>query len=178
MTRPHPLLNNELSWHDRKRWDEALSYLTQLLKRRRGGFAGVEMIAHQLKRKIDDVDSYIQLNTSQVCPECQKACCINKHGYYDYQDIIYITALGIATPNYREGIEDTAPCQFLSVFGCRIERSLRPFRCNWHFCNELIAFMNLGPAKSLRKFNNKFQELQALRQETIDQFFMILLKKS
>jgi hypothetical protein len=170
----HQLLNDDLIWHDRKRWYEALSLITNLFERHKGELAEVERIALALRNKIDGVDRFIQENTAQVCPDCRKVCCINKHGYYDHQDLIYITALALTPPQYGAGIEDVAPCQFLSETGCGIERSLRPFRCNWHFCSELIAFMNSGPPKPLREFNNKFRELQSLRQEMADRFFLIL----
>ncbi len=170
----HPILNDSLTWHDRAKWDEALSMISVLFSKRNGDLSEVRRIAKSLRTSIDAVDGFIQINTAQVCPGCMKVCCINKHGYHDYQDLVYITSLGLKPPPYREGIEDTAPCQFLSECGCTIERSIRPFRCNWHFCSELIAFMNAGPAKPLREFNLKFKELQALRQEMIDHFFGIL----
>ncbi|MGO9953066.1 MAG: hypothetical protein ACLPN1_12775 [Dissulfurispiraceae bacterium] len=152
--------------------------ITILFEQQDRGTQEIRRIALNLKDKIYSVDRFIQTNTSRVCPNCRKVCCINKHGYFDYQDLIYIVALGLTQPVYGEGFEDAGPCQFLSEAGCRIERSLRPFRCNWHFCSELIANMNEGPARSLRKFNNKFQELQSLRQEMVDQFFRILSKRS
>jgi hypothetical protein len=178
MTLRHPILNDYLTWHDRKRWNEALSLITNLFEQRKGDLAEVERIAVKLKNKIDGIDRFIQENTAQVCPDCRTVCCINKHGYCDHQDLIYIAALGLTPSLYGEEIKDTAPCQFLSETGCKIERSIRPFRCNWHFCSELIAFMNSGPAKPLREFNNKFRELQSLRQEMADQFFRILSQKT
>ncbi len=174
MIRPHLLLNNELVWHHRKTWDDAVSLLRDLFGHHNSELSEMGRLAMTLRDHIDAVDHFIQQKTAQVCPDCQKVCCINKHGYYDYQDLIYITALGLTPPLYGEGIVDTAPCQFLSECGCAIERSIRPFRCNWHFCTDLIAFMSTGPAKPLREFNLQFKELQALRQEMIDYFFDIL----
>jgi len=177
MTSPRLILNDELTWHDRERWDEALSLLRNLFSHN-NDLDEIRRLAVALRRDIDAVDHFIQQNTAQVCPDCQKVCCINRHGYYDYQDLIYITALGNAPPLYGEGIVDTAPCQFLSKYGCAIERSIRPFRCNWHFCTDLIAFMSSGPAKPLRAFNLQFRELQLLRQEMTDFFFDILSRDS
>ncbi len=174
MIRPHLLLNNELVWHDRKKWDEAVSLLRDLFAHHNSELSKMGCLAMALRGHIDAVDHFIQQNTAQVCPDCQKVCCINRHGYYDYQDLIYITALGLTPPLYGEGIVDTAPCQFLSECGCAIERSIRPFRCNWHFCTDLMVFMSSGPAKPLREFNLQFKELQALRQAMIDYFFDIL----
>ncbi|HTZ18794.1 MAG TPA: hypothetical protein VMB78_10190 [Dissulfurispiraceae bacterium] len=167
-------MNDALTWHDKKMWAEALSMLAGVFSRRNGDVHEIRDLALSLRRKIDAVDGFIQANTAQVCPGCRKVCCINKHGYYDHQDLIYISALGLKPPPYREGISDTDPCQFLSEYGCTIDRSIRPFRCNWHFCNELIDHMNAGPAKPLREFNLQFRELQALRQEMTDHFFRVL----
>jgi len=174
----HAVLNDDLTWHDNDKWNEALSLLRILSGHELDSLIRIREMAAALRGKIDDVDSFIQENTAQVCPACRKVCCINKHGYYDYQDLIYITALGLGPPSYGEGIDDTEPCQFLRETGCLIERSIRPFRCNWHFCSELIAFMNSGPAKPLREFNDKFRELQALRQAISDAFFSIVSKSS
>jgi hypothetical protein len=171
MSRLNLILNDNLSWHDRNRWNNALSLLRDLFNSSQGALSQTCLHAHTLKEQIDAVDHFIQKSTSQVCPECQKVCCINRHGYYDYQDLIYITALGLTPPRYRDGIEDTDPCQFLSDSGCTIARSLRPFRCNWHFCPELIDSMSAGPAKPLREFNLQFQKLQAIRHTMLDLFF-------
>jgi hypothetical protein len=178
MSSRHHLLNENLAWHDRKKWNDALSLLKDFCKHHRQELAEIGDTAMELKNMIDSVDRYIQENTSRVCPDCRKVCCINRHGYYDYLDLIYVTLLGLTPPNYGDNIEDTAPCQFLSSAGCRIQRSLRPFRCNWHFCSELIVFMNAGPARNLREFNNSFRELQALRREMAEQFFMVLSCKT
>ncbi len=171
---PHPVLNESLTWHDRKMWNEALSLLATFFRQRKDDLSGVQRMASLLRAEIDAVDGFIQLNTSQVCPDCRKVCCINKHSYHDYHDLIYITLLGMTPPPYREDVDDADPCQFLSEYGCTIDRPIRPFRCNWHFCSELIAFMNSGPAKPMREFNLHFKELQALRQEMIENFFGLL----
>lgn len=124
-----------------------------------------------LKDTINAMDGFIQQHTSEVCPRCQKVCCINRHGYYDYEDLVYIYALGLRPPEYREGIEDAASCQFISRCGCTIERALRPFRCNWYFCDELIHSMEEGPAKPYREFISRFQKAVESKQALLDKFF-------
>jgi hypothetical protein len=121
MTGPHLILNDELTWHDRGKWNEAVSLLRDFFSHHKSDRSEMNRLAMALKGQIDAVDHFIQLNTAQVCPDCQKVCCINRHGYYDYQDLIYITALGLTPPLYGEGIVDTAPCQFLSEYGCAID---------------------------------------------------------
>jgi hypothetical protein len=167
----------ELSWHDREQWNKAIDFLKRLFSSQPDSLSSVITKAHEIKKKTDIMDSFIQKNTSEVCPDCKKVCCINKHGYYDYEDLIYIFALGLKPPFYKTDIDDTAPCQFLSDSGCTIERSSRPFRCNWYFCNDLIAHISNGPAKPYREFSSRFQEIQSLRREMLSDFFRIVNTK-
>ncbi len=126
-------------------------------------------LAHQLKFAIDGVSPFIQQITSVVCPTCEKVCCIDRHGHYDDEDLIYIRALGIELPSYKEGVIDTDPCQFLSESGCALERSVRPFRCNWYFCDALLEYMEHSPSRPYREFIGRFQEVVELRKKMLDE---------
>lgn len=168
------LLNYELSWHDMEKWDKAIRLLKIFSSAHHKELTHVKDLARIIKFRIDEIDSFIQQNTSIICPNCKNVCCINRHGYYDYEDIIYIHALGLTPPTYKEGIRDTAPCQFLSEYGCTIQRSIRPFRCNWYFCNALLKHIEQGPARPYRLFIKQLDEIVDLRKEMLDEFFRIL----
>ncbi|MDA8340111.1 MAG: hypothetical protein M0Z70_12500 [Nitrospiraceae bacterium] len=172
------LLNHELSWHKRSDWDEAIELLKTFSFEHTDELCHVNDLARIVRFRIDEIDSFIQQNTSIVCPNCEKVCCINRHGYYDYEDLIYIHALGLKPPTYKEGVSDTDPCQFLSEFGCAIERSIRPFRCNWYFCDALLKHIENGPAKPYRTFIKQLDEIVDLRKEMLDEFFRILKENS
>jgi hypothetical protein len=150
-----------------------VEHIERMMHVHRGELIHVVHYAHMIKEEIDRVSGFIQLNTSVVCPACEKVCCINKHGYYDRQDIIYIFALGLERPVYGEGIHDTAPCQFLSGHGCSRERSARPFRCNWYFCDTLLGHMENGPARPYREFIGRFQGIIETRRKMTDEFSAI-----
>jgi len=154
---------------------EALTveHIERMMQLCRGELIHVVHYAHALKEEIDRVSGFIQLNTSVVCPACEKVCCINKHGYYDHEDLIYVFSLGQERPVYGKRIDDTAPCQFLSGQGCSRERSVRPFRCNWYFCDTLLGHMEQGPAKPYREFITRFQGIIETRRKMIDEFFEI-----
>lgn len=168
------LLNDSLSWHDRHRWDEALSLLDRLFAANSSMLLGVQEKALLVQAGIDAVDPFLQLNTAEVCPGCRKICCANRHAYYDHEDLIYALALGHRPPRYREGLEDAAPCQFIAAGGCTVPRSLRPFRCNWYFCDALLRHMEEGPAKPCRSFIRSFHHTVTLRGAMIDEFFSVL----
>jgi hypothetical protein len=163
-------LNHTLSWHDREIWDGVNTFLDQFFTEQRDELTGVVSYARTLSARMAEVSSFIQQNTSVVCPGCEKVCCVNRHGYYDHPDLIYIHALGLRHPEYREGMADMDPCQFLSVSGCTLKRSVRPFRCNWYFCAVLLAHMENGPAKPYREFVNRFQEIIGVRRRMLELF--------
>ena len=165
------LLNHNLSWHKRDEWSRAVSFLSRLYASFLHEFEGTREMAHIVRSRIDTIDHFIQKHTAAICPDCKQVCCINKHGYYDYEDLIYIKALGVEPPFYMEGIKDTEACQFLSVNGCAIERSLRPFRCNWYFCDALIKNIENGFAKDYRLFSRNIEEIMDIRNDMLTSFF-------
>ncbi len=164
------MTGDDLSWHDRDRWVGFNLFLERSFRELGEELGEVAGYAHSLRSLIDEVSPFIQLNTSMVCPGCERVCCVNRHGYYDRQDLIYIFTLGLRHPEYREGLEDTAPCQFLSSSGCSIGRSLRPFRCNWYFCTPLLVHMENGPAKPYREFVNRFSVIVEMRRRMLEAF--------
>lgn len=68
-------------------------------------------IARKVRKGIQAVDPFVQQHTSVVCAQCLNICCINRHAYYNDDDLIYIHALGLR-PHEYEHREDTEPCQF------------------------------------------------------------------
>lgn len=170
MTIPMSQLNDTPLWHDRERWYAATSFLERMFNNYGSELSEVTEYANELGKRIDAVSPFIQDNTASVCPLCPKVCCINVHGYYDHNDLTYIYALGLRPLRYKEGLNDTGPCQFLSRDGCGLERPVRPFRCNWYFCRRLTQQMEDGPARPYRQFVNRFQEVVDLRRLMLDEF--------
>ncbi|MFA5353820.1 MAG: hypothetical protein WC291_06290 [Thermodesulfovibrionales bacterium] len=160
------------SWQDKERWGNFLQRLSALFERDTC-LRDVKYLAYQVKKLTEEIDPLIQEFTSAVCPSCREVCCINRHGYYALDDLIYICGLGLEPPQYREGVEDTAPCQFLGQGGCVFERSVRPFRCNWYFCTPLLNHMDSGSARKYREFTRRFTKIQEKRKEMLGQFFSL-----
>ncbi|MFN3480899.1 MAG: hypothetical protein ACK415_11000 [Thermodesulfovibrionales bacterium] len=156
------------SWLDRDRNNAVSSYIEGVFSLYPEVLKRANDIARIIKVKIEGIDQFIQQNTSEVCPSCKNKCCINRHGYYDNLDILYIMALGMKPPLYQQELSDTEPCRFLSDNGCVKERYLRPFRCNWYFCEALLNHMEEGPARPYREFIRVFNEILDLRSELLN----------
>jgi hypothetical protein len=127
-----------------------------------------ETIALEMKREILAISPFIQKHTSLVCPMCEKVCCVNIHGSYDRDDVVFISALGIRTSADSSDREDSDPCRHLEAGGCSLERWKRPFRCTWYFCESLLESMNNDRGKVYRKFITSFQRIMSIRQRLLN----------
>jgi hypothetical protein len=123
--------------------------------------------ARELKYLFDSLTPFIQRHTERVCPVCETVCCIDRHGRYDKEDKIFISALGIHIPAFIPDRKDTDPCQFLTSRGCSIERWQRPFRCTWYFCDALLESMKDDRGRPYRSFVHSLQKLVLIRQQLL-----------
>jgi hypothetical protein len=128
----------------------------------------VKELAQRIKKGIEEISPFIQQSTETVCPRCTDVCCINKHGYYNYEDLVYINALGLRPPDYDFEKRDSTPCQFLSEKGCVMDRSVRPSGCNWYFCESLFDYMEGRPEYAT--FDNNLRDIAELWMELMDEF--------
>jgi len=148
---------NELPYH-----------IEEFFKDHKKDLSRVIELSLKVKEGIEAIDPFIRQNTSTVCPKCKKVCCINRHAYYNSEDLIYIYALGL-TPHEYKHVDDKEPCQFLSVNGCVLERSLRPSGCNWYFCGPLYDSMEKTPLE-YEEFDEALRELAETWMEMIKEF--------
>ncbi len=124
-----------------------------------------------LYRLLERASPLIEQYTSEVCPTCEDVCCKQKHAYFDDEDMIYITALGVEVPEYDErGPEE--PCQFLSERGCTRPRGHRPFRCTWYFCPPLLSYMAGGKGRPYRRLVALLKEI-GLKREAVTRQEMV-----
>ncbi|MCK5140316.1 MAG: hypothetical protein KAQ85_10775 [Thermodesulfovibrionia bacterium] len=126
------------------------------------------MTAHELKRELETISPFIEKHTSIVCPSCEKVCCINKHGYYDKEDMVFLSSLGIKITPYILNRKDTDTCRFSRGNGCLLNRWMRPFRCTWYFCEPLLESMKREHGKTYRDFVTALQRMIAVRQALTD----------
>ncbi len=134
----------------------------------------VKELAQRIKEGLEKISPFIQRSTEIVCPRCVNVCCINKHGYYNYEDLVYINALGLRPPDYDCEKRDSTPCQFLSEKGCVMDRSVRPSGCNWYFCESLFDYMEGRPEYAT--FDNDLRYIADLWMELMDEFNRVVKK--
>jgi hypothetical protein len=153
---------------DRSAHSKSPLYIARFFHNQGHKLHGVKILAMEIKYCIEKISPFIQQTTGAVCPNCKEVCCINRHGYYNFEDLIYLHALDLKPPPPAEGNNDNGPCRFLSGNGCSMERSLRPSGCNWYFCDSLLDKMEENPG--YREFDDSLQKVADLWLKMLDDF--------
>ena len=125
--------------------------------------------ADELKEAFKAVSPFIEKHTSVVCPECNKVCCIDKHGRYDKDDLVFIRSLGADTHHDLPERGESEPCRYLNETGCSRQRWERPFRCTQFFCDPLLKSLENDNAKLYRAFVEYLQLLISVRQSLLEE---------
>ncbi len=125
-------------------------------------------MAQEVKDAFSAVSPFIEKHTSIVCPECEKVCCIDRHGRYDKNDRLFLKALGTERHHIPVDREETVPCRFLNEKGCSRRRWERPFRCTHFFCDPLLKSLENDNAKLYGAFIAYLQHLVDVRRRLLD----------
>lgn len=152
-------------------YNQIILDLEKIFSRHRHGLERVKELAQKIQYGIERISPFIQQTTQMVCPYCKDVCCISKHGYYNFEDLVYLYALGSKPPHYEFGRKDSDPCQYLSENGCSMERSRRPSGCNWYFCDSLLDHIEIR--QDYQKFDDDLREMAELWLKMIDEFSKI-----
>ncbi len=147
---------------------QALLHLEEFFHSPDHRLQGIRNLARQIKNALENISPLIQETTRAVCPHCADVCCISKHGFYNYEDLVYLFALGLRPPFIDLSRNDHDPCQFLTENGCSMERVIRPSGCNWYFCNPLLEVLEKRP--DYRDFDASLMELAELWMKMSDEF--------
>lgn len=171
-----PLINKGeiLLWSDINEFRRLIDKVEGLFKNLPELFNESMILARQIKEFIIKIDPFMDFYSKKICSSCISICCLNRNSRYEYEDMIYILALGEKFPIPERNLREEEPCYLLTDSGCKIPRYLRPLRCNWYFCNDLLREMESAPAKIFREFSNTFDKILQVRQQMLNSFFQSL----
>jgi hypothetical protein len=154
------ILLHDYSRRDAITYNETILSLKELFSLHHCELGKITGFARKIQDGLQVIDTFIRQANQSVCPGCRDVCCINKHGYYTGEDLIYLSALGLEPPAPVFGRNDTDPCPYLLETGCSIERPQRPSQCNWYFCDSLLDYME--PREAYREFDDSLRDIADL----------------
>jgi hypothetical protein len=108
--------------------------------------------------------------TEKVCHQCLNPCCVNRHGFPEFEDLVLFRAMGVKSPSYNFNVLDTDRCQFLTKNGCRLKRYNRSYRCTWYFCNNVLDSFQQHDLAAFRRFDETLSHLAIKRNCLLKEF--------
>ncbi len=129
---------------------------------------------HALGRRIikfyQVLEPFFHEFTESVCHCCAVPCCVNRHGFPDFEDLVLFLAMGQGLPDYNFNVIDTDKCQFLGPNGCSLPRQARSYRCTWYFCDHVLDEFEHLNSKRFHRFDVELERLGRCRSVLLERF--------
>ena len=130
-------------------------------------------IAAGMRKCYRVLDTFSHDFTEEICGRCSNPCCVNRHGFPDFEDLVTFQAMGLVVPAYNFHVIDTALCQFLSRHGCTLPRCSRSYRCTWYFCDYVLDEFQHLHRHSFALFESELDSLAEKRMDLLKRFACI-----
>ena len=150
--------------------EAALSRIRQAMKTDEAAAEALLVISHKIERIYSQLEPYFRDYIEPFCKNCPTPCCVNRHGYPDFEDLIFLNACGRNLNEFDFACADTDMCQYLGRNGCRLARCARSYRCTWYFCDEVLDRFESKYRASFNKFDALMHELACERALLIKRF--------
>ena len=127
-------------------------------------------LASQYEDTLNTFDPFIQSYTSRVCPSCGTVCCQQQYGLPEFGDLVAFIALDFDLLDYDVYRNRKGMCQFMGKRGCMLQRSHRPYRCTWYFCDALLVQIEIGPPEDYKFYLHQQKALIDARTNMLNAF--------
>ena len=160
----------ELSINDPDGLKRAKKQIEEILSRNQAAFFEMVEIGKRLKAEYLRLEPMLKGFTESFCASCKNPCCVNRHGFPDFEDLVVQRCLGVKARTYEKGLKDTGPCKFLGPKGCVLNRLERSYRCTWYFCDRVMdGFQKRKPHQFL-SFEKVMGDISRDRQKILKIF--------
>lgn len=168
----------ELEYGDMEAYRQAEQRIDQLYLKmhcRPGpGVLALDLMAEAVKRRYLALDPILARFTGPVCARCATGCCVNRHGFPDYEDLVLFRALGVDRAQFDPTLPDQDLCQYLGEKGCILQRFERSYRCTWFFCDELLDDFEIRKPKAFLLFEEGCTRLARSRNRFLDAYRLLV----
>ena len=160
----------ELVFGNEKGYIQTQREIADFFHHHQGQLSGVKTAAAGMRLTYRNLRHFFDDFTGPICSKCPEPCCVNRHGFPDFEDLVVFHAMGIKAPSFDCNVADTAPCQFLSPSGCLLPRQGRSYRCTWDFCNSCMDKFQQDEKWEFKKFQALMAQLARRRNSLLEQF--------
>ena len=157
----------EVIFGSRSSLESATRIIKQIMRRDRKMACSAMHLSHELRKTYLVLEPYFIKYTESICRQCEHPCCVNRHGFPDFEDLIILCAMGEHVHGFDFSAKDTGLCQFLGKNGCVLERCCRSYRCTWYFCDEVFDRFEARDKAAFDRFTSFIQRLARQRAEIV-----------
>ncbi len=143
----------ELLFEDETNYRAACCEVRTFFREHAGQLSGICAIGQDIRQCYQDIEPFFHNYTEAICHCCATPCCVNRHGFPDFEDLILFQAMGLNIPHYNFHVKDTDICQFLREDGCILPRCNRSYRCTWYFCDYVLDEFQHAHGNMFQKFD-------------------------
>jgi hypothetical protein len=144
-----------------RQWQRNLA----ILKTRIGLFD--QRLVHEVSGAIriayEWLDPIMERYCEITCTTCEDFCCEAAKVFYNQADMLSIIAMAIDPPPGQTRTHPADPCRYLTLDGCSLERTARPYVCVWYLCEAQMGLFQGEPASAQRRFIAAAEGLRANR---------------
>ena len=155
----------------KKAWDFIDNIFSNLLDEEE--LSNFLTLGKDIKESFIELDSYFLKITKQKCRFCIDHCCVNRHGFPDFEDLIVRRSMKLSLLEYDFSVIDTKDCQFLGKTGCILKRFERSYRCSWYFCDEVFDYFEKNDQKAFLQFEDGLFKIGQKRQKLLRDFYIL-----
>ena len=160
----------ELLFEEEQAYRTACRQVTAFFYANENSLSDVSAIGREIKCCYTALEPFFHDYTESICHECATPCCVNRHGFPDFEDLVLFQAMGISIPEYNFHVIDTDICQFLTKDGCSLTRCMRSYRCTWYFCDYVLDEFEHSHRIMFGKFDSAMSRLGDKRGMLLRQF--------
>ncbi len=149
----------EISYGSRQQLQDARATIRILFTKNKEVLSDVAALARDLKKTYEALDQYFTAYTEPFCRLCLNPCCVNRHGFPDFEDLVIFEAMGRRDTIFDYRAKETDVCQYLGKDGCMLPRCHRSYRCTWYLCDKVCERFAFDHSLAFRQFELLMENL-------------------
>ncbi len=166
--------SNTIPWKSNEEWEQVLLTIKNFERQYDKQPLFFYDLAVQIKEKIDSLSATMEDLCKKVCPDCKDICCNRATIWYDFKDLLFIAFSKQKLPDFQirktYKPKDEKGCCHLSIHGCKLKRSERPFVCTWYICPAQKKYLGSNNPELAKEFNSILSKIKKLRQKIETRF--------
>ena len=153
-------------WFEPGQWSQANQALRILAHS--PDAAPARELARELAAARQALAPFMERLCAATCPRCLDPCCVRARLWWGFADLAFLHLTDLPLPLQQISYAPGGACPHLGPHGCRLERPLRPWVCDWHLCPEQKVRLGQWDEEERRELQESLERARGLRKRMVD----------